>query len=206
VPLSCQCHPTSASPLLLDTQQLSPLPTACHLVSGCDICFPGPCPNQLSPLQVNSRYEFYDEINLSRPGSNYFSKGSETSTMQRYKLLSVLVHAGANHGGHYYAYVRPNGRQWLRFDDESVTLVEQDEAIAQQFGEDAPKSPAFFSSGRALPLLLRRPCLPWCLSSALVCLGDIRAKFLRRCLVCTSGNVACKRTRLRRGLGLYSGR
>lgn len=39
-----------------------------------------------------------------------------------YKLHSVLVHSGGVHGGHYYAYIRPDGKQWLKFDDTAVTL------------------------------------------------------------------------------------
>ena len=37
--------------------------------------------------------------------------------------LQVLVHSGGVHGGHYYAYIRPRlDSQWLKFDDERVTL------------------------------------------------------------------------------------
>ena len=38
-----------------------------------------------------------------------------------YKLHSVLVHSGGVHGGHYYAYIRPATKQWLKFDDEKVS-------------------------------------------------------------------------------------
>jgi hypothetical protein len=89
-------------------------------------------------LQINSRYEFYDEIDLSQPTRQYIAADSETATDQKYKLLSVLVHAGAHQGGHYNAYIRPDGKTWYKFDDETVTQVEQDEAIEGQFGEDAP--------------------------------------------------------------------
>jgi ubiquitin carboxyl-terminal hydrolase 7 len=89
-------------------------------------------------VQINSRFDFYDEIDLSKPGANYIAPDSDTATNQKYKLLSVLVHAGANQGGHYYAFVRPDGKTWYKFDDETVTQVEQAEAIEQQFGEDAP--------------------------------------------------------------------
>jgi hypothetical protein len=89
-------------------------------------------------LQINSRYEFFDEIDLSRPGRQYVTADSETASDQTYKLLSVLVHAGVNQGGHYWAYVRPDGKTWYKFDDETVTKVEQGEAIDDQFGEDPP--------------------------------------------------------------------
>ncbi len=38
----------------------------------------------------------------------------------QYRLHSVLVHSGGVHGGHYYAFIRPDGRQWLKFDDDKV--------------------------------------------------------------------------------------
>lgn len=98
-------------------------------------------------MQINSYYEFYDEIDLSKPGKDYIAPSSDTAADQRYKLLSVLVHAGANQGGHYYAYIRPDGKQWYKFDDETVTQVEEAEAIAGQFGED----PKVFAR-RAAPL------------------------------------------------------
>jgi hypothetical protein len=50
-----------------------------------------------------------------------------------YKLHSVLVHSGGVHGGHYYAYVRPDGKQWLKFDDTAVTL-EDDARVGRQCG------------------------------------------------------------------------
>jgi hypothetical protein len=89
-------------------------------------------------LQINSRYEFYDEIDLSQPDRQYIAADSETATDQKYKLLSVLVHAGANQGGHYNVYIRPDGKTWYKFDDEKVTKVDQSEAIEGQYGENAP--------------------------------------------------------------------
>lgn len=50
----------------------------------------------------------------------------------------MLVHSGGVHGGHYYAYVRPDGKQWLRFDDEHVTQEEAEHAMRDQFGEVDP--------------------------------------------------------------------
>jgi ubiquitin carboxyl-terminal hydrolase 7 len=103
-------------------------------------------------VQINSRFEFYDEIDLSQPKCDYISPGSETAHNQKYKLLSVLVHAGANQGGHYYAFVRPSGDKWYKFDDETVTEVESKEAIEQQFGEDIqPQRPAFNMFARRAP-------------------------------------------------------
>lgn len=49
-------------------------------------------------------------------------QGPGRSVRNLYKLHSVLVHSGGVHGGHYYAYIRPDGKQWLKFDDTSVTM------------------------------------------------------------------------------------
>lgn len=54
-----------------------------------------------------------------------------------YKLHSVLVHSGGVHGGHYYAFVRPDGKQWLRFDDDKVYKEDDATAIQGQYGEPA---------------------------------------------------------------------
>jgi Ubiquitin carboxyl-terminal hydrolase len=59
-------------------------------------------------------------LDLDVGDRKYLSKDSDTSKQNRYKLHSVLVHSGGTHGGHYYAYSRPDGRTWLRFDDEKV--------------------------------------------------------------------------------------
>ena len=57
----------------------------------------------------------------------------------KYKLHSVLVHSGGVHGGHYYAYIRPDGKKWLKFDDTAVTCEDDCKALDEQFGgEDGP--------------------------------------------------------------------
>jgi len=50
----------------------------------------------------------------------YLSKDADASKRNKYKLHSVLVHSGGTHGGHYYAFSRPDGATWLRFEDEKV--------------------------------------------------------------------------------------
>ena len=52
----------------------------------------------------------------------------------KYRLLAVLVHSGSVHGGHYYAYIRPDGTNWLKFDDETVTNATEEEAIQDNLG------------------------------------------------------------------------
>ena len=59
-------------------------------------------------------------LDLDVGDRKYLSKDSDTAKQNKYKLHSVLVHSGGTHGGHYYAYSRPDGQTWLRFDDEKV--------------------------------------------------------------------------------------
>jgi ubiquitin carboxyl-terminal hydrolase 7 len=61
-----------------------------------------------------------------------------------YKLHSVLVHSGGVHGGHYYAYIRPDGKTWLKFDDTAVTIEDGSNALDEQFGgeDESGGSPA----------------------------------------------------------------
>lgn len=87
-------------------------------------------------LKINDRYEFYDELDLDRDGRKYLAQNADKGTRNRYKLLAVLVHSGGVHGGHYYAYIRPDGQQWLRFDDERVEKVDPKQAVEDNWGVD----------------------------------------------------------------------
>ncbi len=72
------------------------------------------------PHQINDRYEFYEELDLDRDNYKYLSPNADRSTPNKYRLHSVLVHSGGVHGGHYYAFINPDGKQWLKFDDDKV--------------------------------------------------------------------------------------
>ena len=90
-------------------------------------------------VKVNDRYEFPERLDLDIEGGKYFSRNAEGRSAQNvYRLYSVLVHSGGVHGGHYYAYIRPNvkGSEWFRFDDEKVTKEDEKSATSDQFGED----------------------------------------------------------------------
>lgn len=71
-------------------------------------------------VQINDRYEFPETLDLDNGDRKYLSQSSDPSKCNLYKLHSVLVHSGGTHGGHYFAFSRPDGCQWLRFDDEKV--------------------------------------------------------------------------------------
>eukprot|EP01026_Neomeris_dumetosa_P018798 TRINITY_DN1741_c0_g2_i4.p1 TRINITY_DN1741_c0_g2~~TRINITY_DN1741_c0_g2_i4.p1 ORF type:complete len:934 (-),score=143.44 TRINITY_DN1741_c0_g2_i4:362-2860(-) len=83
--------------------------------------------------KINEKYEFFETLDL---GSKYFSQDADQSVNNVYLLHSVLVHSGSLHTGHYFAYIRPDGNNWFKFDDEKVTKVEEKQAIAEQFGGD----------------------------------------------------------------------
>merc|ERR1719313_3163825 len=102
-------------------------------------------------VKINQRYEFPEHLHLDRDGHKYLTKDSarEGAASNSYSLHSVLVHSGGVHGGHYYAFIRPDcgvksvtpggeadAGQWFKFDDERVTREEGSEAVDQQFGGD----------------------------------------------------------------------
>ena len=71
-------------------------------------------------VQINDRYEFPDELDLDLEDGKWLSENADRSVRNLYKLHSVLVHSGGVHGGHYYAYIQPDRKRWLKFDDERV--------------------------------------------------------------------------------------
>ena len=71
-------------------------------------------------MQINDRYEFPDELDLDLEDGKWLSENADRSVRNTYKLHSVLVHSGGVHGGHYYAYIQPDRKRWLKFDDERV--------------------------------------------------------------------------------------
>ena len=74
-------------------------------------------------LQINDKYEFPDELDLDLEEGKWLSENADRSVRNLYKLHSVLVHSGGVHGGHYYAYIQPDRKRWLKFDDERVRLT-----------------------------------------------------------------------------------
>lgn len=89
-------------------------------------------------IKINDKHEFYEDLDLDRVDENgnylYLSPNADRSVSHKYKLLAVLVHSGGTVGGHYFAYMRPNGKQWLKFDDEIVTKVQPVQAIEENWG------------------------------------------------------------------------
>lgn len=54
-------------------------------------------------------------------------------------MLSVLVHSGDLHGGHYFALLKPErDGKWLKFDDERVTIATMKEVLEENYGGGEP--------------------------------------------------------------------
>mmetsp|Transcript_19656 Transcript_19656/g.42954 ORF Transcript_19656/g.42954 Transcript_19656/m.42954 type:complete len:1106 (-) Transcript_19656:700-4017(-) len=97
-------------------------------------------------VKINERYEFPQELDLDRDNFKYLTEDADKSVRNLYALHSVLVHSGGIHGGHYYAFIRPNLEgQWYKFDDERVTKETESKATEEQFGgeDETPPHPGF---------------------------------------------------------------
>ncbi|KAL4539456.1 hypothetical protein Ndes2437B_g02171 [Nannochloris sp. 'desiccata'] len=92
-------------------------------------------------VKINDRYEFYNDLDLDKlnndgEGPAYLSANADKTVKNKYRLLAVLVHSGGVHGGHYFAFVRPEGKKWLKFDDEAVSVAEDSKAVQENWGGD----------------------------------------------------------------------
>ena len=86
------------------------------------------------------RFQFDYDSGEFRKLNNFFSF-QETLLVEekRYRLYSVLVHAGGVDGGHYYAFLNLQG--WIKFDDTHVEEVDAGTAIADNYGGTASCEP-----------------------------------------------------------------
>jgi ubiquitin carboxyl-terminal hydrolase 7 len=97
-------------------------------------------------VKVNDYFEFPSELDLNsfiQPNSEDPASEVKSTDYDKvdnsYILHSVLVHSGSVYGGHYYVFIRQSGEkngQWFKFDDENVTKVDNDSAIAGNYGTD----------------------------------------------------------------------
>jgi len=69
------------------------------------------------------------------------SPNADRSYTPKYKLHGVLVHSGDVHGGHYFAFIKPEKTSpWYRYDDERVIPCTLDEVLEENFGGDGTNS------------------------------------------------------------------
>ncbi len=106
-------------------------------------------------VKVNDRFEFPFKLDVGK----YLAEQGEVQEDYEYMLHSILVHSGDLHGGHYYAYIRPSDSvdndNWVKFNDEYVSLVEHEEAIEGSCGGegvamDTPDPLNFWPMNRCL--------------------------------------------------------
>jgi ubiquitin carboxyl-terminal hydrolase 7 len=87
-------------------------------------------------VKINDRFEFDETIDLAP----YMQE--PPGRPEIYQLHSVLVHSGDMHGGHYYAYIRPDSQgRWFKFNDEIVTVSSREEAVESSFGFEEGSDP-----------------------------------------------------------------
>ncbi len=88
-------------------------------------------------VKVNDRFEFPFKLDISKYLVEQQGPTKEAQDSE-YMLHSILVHSGDLHGGHYYAYIRPSDSvdndNWVKFNDEHVTVVDHEEAIEGSCG------------------------------------------------------------------------
>ncbi|KAF9601367.1 hypothetical protein IFM89_019099 [Coptis chinensis] len=104
---------------------------------------------QNTVVKINDGYEFPLELDLDRENGKYLSPDCDRRVRNFYTLHSVLVHNGGEHGGRYYAFIRPNlSHQWLKFDDELVTKEDMIRALEERYGgeEELPQTNGFNST------------------------------------------------------------
>lgn len=82
-----------------------------------------------------------------------------------YHLHSVLVHSGDVHGGHYYVFIRPEKdvakcANWYRFDDDQISVVDEQTAIEGNYGSVSSSSSLGVDSRPSTPLYSSMLCSP----------------------------------------------
>lgn len=95
-------------------------------------------------FQINSHFEFYDELDLDYNDRVWLSKDADQTIENKYTLHSVIVHAEGNGSGQYFTFIRRDDK-WFKFEGESVKDVSAEEAISAQFGDRRGTSSANFS-------------------------------------------------------------
>ena len=83
-------------------------------------------------VKINSKFEFPMEIDLD----DYLAEDAPKDVRNHYELYGVLVHSGDVSFGHYYAFLRtpPTAREWYKFNDSTVSIAEQEDAVDSNFG------------------------------------------------------------------------
>jgi len=91
----------------------------------------------MEKAKIEDRLEFPLELNIS----DYLHKKPSTEDAATYHLYSIIVHEGGINHGHYYSYIRPkissyyqedpSKREWFKFNDDVVSLVDSEEDMLE---------------------------------------------------------------------------
>ena len=88
-------------------------------------------------VKINDRHEFPFEIDLDE----FLDLNADRSQPWVYKLHSVVVHSGDMNNGRYFTLIKPDREtRWLKFDDDRVTPV-TDEEVLENFGAETSPLP-----------------------------------------------------------------
>jgi ubiquitin C-terminal hydrolase len=121
-------------------------------------------------IKINDYFAFPAELDLSE-----FINSEEP---HMYHLYGVLVHSGGLHGGHYYSYIRPvpptgeiSDAPWVKFDDEMVHRVGQEEALKRCFGGPSQEGGTARVASAYMLVYLREDQLRSCQANAIQRVG-----------------------------------
>lgn len=73
--------------------------------------------------KLNDYFEFPLELDMTKYSEQHLSEEIEKVQEEsyfKYELVGVLVHSGTAESGHYYSYIKSQGK-WHEFNDSLVT-------------------------------------------------------------------------------------
>ena len=87
------------------------------------------------PPEVDDRFEFPFEIDLD----DFLDEKADRTGSWKYKLHGVVIHSGDLRTGEYFALIKPDRHtRWLKFEDERVTPVTDQEVLGEGYGGEPP--------------------------------------------------------------------
>lgn len=85
----------------------------------------------------------------------FLDESADRSTPSKYTLHAVMVHAGHQHGGHYYTFIKPDpGSRWLKFDDDQVLPVMDRDVLEANYGGETLRGPTGDTRGSTTAYIL----------------------------------------------------
>lgn len=83
--------------------------------------------------KIMQKYEFYPMIDMG----DYLADPAQKQHGCSYSLLAIMVHMGSRStSGHYIAYIKPGDRQWYKFNDETISKVDEKYVYDMSFGAE----------------------------------------------------------------------